>query len=50
MAQLRGDEEVDEQVREEQLSHMDRVQQKGVVEMAQDSAEKGAMTGETLGK
>jgi hypothetical protein len=48
-AQLRGD-DVTEGPGDEIQSHMDRVQVPGIVEEAQENAEKGAMTGETLGK
>jgi ABC-type multidrug transport system fused ATPase/permease subunit len=47
VAQLRGD---DESAEEETPSHMDRVQRKGGVEIAQEAAESSAMTGETFGK
>jgi ABC-type transport system involved in cytochrome bd biosynthesis fused ATPase/permease subunit len=50
VAQLRGDEETEEEARAEEISHMDRVQQAGVVEIAQQEAEKGEVTGEVLGK
>lgn len=50
VAQLRGDDETMEESRTEEPSHMDRVQQKGVVEIAKESAEKLAVTDETLGK
>jgi ATP-binding cassette subfamily B protein len=49
VAQLRGDDEEDA-ITGEPPSHMDRVQQVGVVEIAQESAGKGAVTEETMGK
>ena len=48
VAQLCGDDETAES--QEMQSHMDRVQQVGVVEIAKESAEKGAVTEETMGK
>src|SRR5438067_2449796 len=50
VAQLRGDEEMEEESTPDNLSHMDRVQQKGVVEIAQENAEKMSVTDEALGK
>ena len=47
VAQLRGD---DEEIPQEKLSHMDRVQQPGVIEVAQEAAEKHRAIEETLGK
>jgi ABC-type transport system involved in cytochrome bd biosynthesis fused ATPase/permease subunit len=50
VAQLRRDDETEEQEKLEQLSHMDRVQRKGSVEIEKESTEKVGATEETLGK
>src|SRR6185436_906746 len=51
VAQLSGDDSIDgDGTPAEMPSHMDRVQQVGVVEAAQENAEKGGEMGEPLGK
>ena len=50
VAQLRSDDATEQSAAEEKQSHMDRVQQAGVVEIAQENAGKGEMAADTFGK
>ncbi len=50
VAQLRSDDATEQSAAEERQSHMDRVQQVGVVEVAQENAGKGEMAADTFGK